>query len=153
MFRVKTYLPLVIPVGLTLLIWFVAWHDDFGAWNDLGRLIGLFMLGFALLAVSLVFTVALRADPPALPRREPTLRRDSEFRSGFARERRPGGAPKPKTGKVTLHPRAGKVVAFRRHALPPQPRIAGALRSIETIETLNRRLRDRAQKLWSRQAS
>jgi len=149
MFRVKDCVPFLIPLVLTVAIWFTAWHDDFGVWDDVSRLIGLFLLGFALLSISLVFTVALRADPPALPRREPTLRRDSEFRSGFAKERRPG-TKKPRTGKVTIHPRAGKVVAFRRHALPPQAGVAGAF---ESIESLNRRLHDRAQKLWSRRAS
>ena len=152
MFRVRDCVPFLIPLGLTILIWLTAWHDDLGLWNDVSRLIGLFLLGFALLAISLVLTVALRADPPTLSRREPTLRRDTEFRSGFATERRPGAA-RPRSAKISLHPRAGKVVAFRRHALPPQPRVAGALQSVETIVSLNRRLHDRAQKLWSRRAS
>ena len=144
MFRVRAALPFVIPLGLTLLIWFAAWHDDLSAWSDLGRLIGLFLLGFSLLAISLVFTAALRADPPALPRREPTLRGGTEYRSGFAK--------RPQPGAVRLHPRAGKVVAFRRHALGPQARSVGTASSVETIVSLNRRLRDQAEKLWRRRA-
>jgi hypothetical protein len=146
MFRVRNYIPFLIPPGLTLLIWLVAWHDDLSAWSDVSRLIGLFLLGFALLAVSLVFAVALRADAPAAKRSEPTLRIPTEYRSGFA------GRTKPPT-KVRLHPRAAKVIAFRRHAMRPQARVTGQVTSIETIESLKRRLHDRAQKLWSRRAS
>lgn len=146
MFRVRNSIPFLIPLGLTLLIWLVAWHDDLSAWNDVSRLIGLFLLGFALLAISLIFTVALRADAPAARRSEPTLQIPTEYRSGFA------GRTKP-SAKVRLHPRAAKVIAFRRHALRPQARLNGQVPSIETIESLNRRLQDRAQKLWSCRAS
>jgi len=149
MFRVKAYAPFVIPLGLTILLWLVALRDDIAAWDDASRLIGLFLLGFALLAISLVFSAALRDDlpAPAETRPEPTFPSVSEFRSGFSKK-----APAAPV-RARLRSSPNVVVPLRRDRIRLRDAVGHVPTPFVTIESLNRQLHARAQKLWSRRAS
>ncbi len=112
------------------------------------RVVGMLLLGFALLSIILVFRFA-QTTPRSKPARvAPAARSGNEFRRGFA-----SAKPAPRQHRA---PRPSEVVAWRRHRIEPRvgtitPNPA-AMITPGTIASLTQRLHDRAEKLWRRQA-
>ena len=112
--------------------------------------VGLALLGIAGIAIVLVFRSLPVAPPPA--RARPTLRRDSEYRRGFAKGR-------SSANRLRIEPRIerpGQVVMLRRPVDAPAPQAkAPASRAPAAqgnIDILKRRLQYRAEALWRRHA-
>jgi hypothetical protein len=119
---------------------------------DFFRLVlGFGLLGLAALAVAMVLR-SLPVPAPSIPPRR-AVRRDSEFRRGFAKARA-GVSPRLRV-EPRIVPNSGEVVVLRR---PDQPAPTNAARnnsplaSHANIEIVKQRLHDRAEALWRRRA-
>jgi hypothetical protein len=139
-------LPAILVAGL----WVVAVPSPDTFDDTALRLAGVSLLGIALFSVILVFRVTA-ASAETRPRRiDPAAPACNEFRRGFA-----PAASRPR--KHPLHrPGLGVVVTLHRRraeqrAVLSKPGSSSAI-AAETIETLSRRLHDRAEKLWNRRA-
>ena len=149
MFRLRALTLFAIPVVLTMVLWMVAVPTADIIDDDLARLIGFLLLGIALLSIVLVLRSAVAA-PKAAPSSSvhPQARAGNEYRRGFV-----SAKASPRKQRT---PRPSEIVALRRHRI--EPRI-GPIRPAmmpahapQTIETLKRRLQDRAEQLWNRRA-
>jgi hypothetical protein len=149
MFRLKVVALLAIPVVLTTALWAVAVPMAGAMDDDVARLVGFLLLGIALLSAILVARSAVAA-PGAKPssRVHPSVHAGNEFRRGFVSAKAP-----PRKQRA---PQPSEVIALRRRRIEPRivpsRPVAVPLPTAETIETLKRRLHDRAEKLWNRQA-
>lgn len=150
--RAKADAPWVIPVVLTALLCALLTPPSTALAYQLpdffARAVGFALLGVAVLALVMVF----RALPAAHPRQAPTVRRDSEFRRGFAGKR---GPPKRPRIEPQLE-RRGVVVEFSRRSAEPEnattPPVPSPRVRSENIEIVKRRLQHRAELLWRRRA-
>ena len=155
--RLKSYAPAMISLALTGLLCalltppvatFAGRMPDY-----FSRTVGFGLLAVALFALALVFR-SVPANPAPLRVRH-RLRRDSEFRRGFASTRTPSngvGAKRPR-----LEPRfetKGQVIALRRPAAAPAPEMTPLSEELSTprdnIAVMRRHLQSRANALWRR---
>lgn len=157
MFRVKAVGLFALPVALTALLWVLAIPSASAIDEATARLVGLSLLGIALLSTILVFYSAAKAPAPRQAV-APAGRAGNEFRRGFVS----AGAATPARPQRAMVARPNDVIALRRRHLeprvvpskPPAP-VAVALAPVAapaTIATVKRRLEDRAEELWPRQA-
>lgn len=152
--RVKAQLPMVISLIFAGLLCALLTPEVAAFAGNLpevfSRIIGVALLGLAVLAIVAVF----RSLPvPAMPATRPlALRRESEFRRGFSKGRNAAYRPR-------IEPRLdgpAQVVALHRPAAPaPQATPVQTTRTTppDSIESVKRRLQDRAEALWRRRAS
>jgi hypothetical protein len=151
MIRVKSYAPMALSLAFAALLCVLLTPqiETFATEMPVffGRAVGIGLLGFAGLAIVLVF----RSLPVApVPVRARTIRRESEFRRGFAKGR-------SAANRMRIEPRIdqrGEVVALRcrAKAAPSTVAVAAPRNSHEDIEIVQRRLQDRAEVLWRRRA-
>jgi hypothetical protein len=139
-----------LPAMLMAVLWVVAVPDTVGLSDTTMRLAGVLLLGIALFGVILVCRVT-SVSTEIRPRRiDPAAPACNEFRRGFT-----SGASRSR--QHPLHrPSLGVVVKLHRRraeqrAAVSKPALSTAI-APETIETLSRRLHDRAEKLWNRRA-
>ena len=164
MFRVKTAALFALPVALTVVLWVLAVPSAGVIDEASARLVGLSLLGIALLSTVLVFCAAAKT-PTATPRRAPVAagRAGNEVRRGFVS----ANTATPRHPQRAVAPQPSDVIGLRRR--PPEPRLgtskpAGPVTMVRrpapvtvapvvmppTIATLKQRLEDRAEKLWPR---
>jgi hypothetical protein len=152
MIQVKSYAPLALSLAFTALLCVLLTPQIETFATEMpaffGHAVGIGLLGFAGLAIVLVFR-SLPVVP--VPARACTVRRESEFRRGFAKGR-------STANRIRIEPRVdkrGEVVALRRRAkaAPSSVLVAAPRNSHEDIEIVKRRLQDRAEALWRRRAS
>jgi hypothetical protein len=149
MFRLKIVALLAVPVVLTTVLWVAAVPTTDVMNDENARLIGFLLLGIALLSTILVFRSAVATSTTASSSSShPAISAENEFRRGFV-----SAKASPRKQRA---PRPSEIIALRRHRIeprivPPKPATPPVLTS-ETIETLKRRLHDRAEKLWSQPA-
>jgi hypothetical protein len=154
--RVKAYAPWAIPVVLTALLCALLTPPSTALADHLpaffARAVGFALLGLAVLALVMVFRALPDTPAAAQLRQAPAVRRDSEFRRGFAGKR---GVPKRPRIEPQLE-RKGVVVALSRRSVEPANAPASPASSSrvssENIEIVKRRLQDRAERLWRRRA-
>jgi hypothetical protein len=148
MFRLKVVALFAIPVVLTTVLWVVAVPTADVMNDENARLVGFLLLGIALLSTILVFRSAVATPAAASGHGHPATSAGSEFRRGFV-----SAKASPRKQRA---PRPSEIIALRRHRIEPRivPRKPAAppVLTSETIETLKRRLHDRAEKLWSQPA-
>ena len=159
MFRVKWVGLFALPVALTAVLGLLAIPSSSAIDEATARLVGLSLLGIALLSTILVFYAAAKTPAPA-PRQAvvPAGRAGNEFRRGFAPA---GAAPAARPQRVAVA-RPNDVIALRRRHLEPRvvpskPPAPVAVMLVPaaapaTIASLKRRLEDRAEQLWPRRA-
>jgi hypothetical protein len=149
MFRLKMVVLFAIPVVLTTVLWVAAVPAADVMDDENARLVGFLLLGIALLSTILVFRSAVGAPATAsASRAHPATSAGNEYRRGFV-----SAKTSPRKQRA---PRPSEIIALRRHRIEPQivPRKPATppVLAPETIETLKRRLHDRAAKLWSQPA-
>jgi hypothetical protein len=149
MFRLKMVALFAVPVVLTAVLWVMAVPTADVMGDENARLVGFLLLGVALLSTILVFRSAVATSATGSSRRaHPARSAENEFRRGFVSAK---GSPRKQRP-----PRPSEIIALRRHRI--EPRIVASkpapapMLAPETIETLKRRLHDRAKKLWSQPA-
>lgn len=159
MFRVRTAGLFALPIALTAVLWVLAIPSASVIDEATARLVGLSLLGIALLSTILVFYAAAKAPAPT-PRQAvaPAGRAGNEFRRGFVS---PGAATSARPQRVAVA-RPNDAIALRRRHLEPRvvPSRPPALVAVTsapavapaTIVTVKQRLEDRAEELWPRQA-
>jgi hypothetical protein len=149
MIRVKSYAPMALSLAFAALLCVLLTPQIETFATEMpaffGRAVGIGLLGFAGLAIVLVFR-----SLPVAPARARTVRRESEFRRGFAKGR-------SAANRMRIEPRVGQrgeVVALRcrAKATPSTVAVAAPRNSHEDIEIVQRRLQDRAEVLWRRRA-
>lgn len=149
MFRLKMVALFAIPVVLTTVLWLMAVPTADMMNDENARLVGFLLLGIALLSTILVFRSAVATSATvSSSRAHPATSAENEFRRGFV-----SAKASPRKQRA---PRPSEIIALRRHRIEPRivprkPAMPPVLTS-ETIETLKRRLHDRAEKLWSQPA-
>jgi hypothetical protein len=148
MFRLKMVALFAMPVVLTTVLWVMAVPTADVMNDENARLVGFLLLGIALLSAILVFRTAVATSTTGSSRAYPAPSTGNEFRRGFV-----SAKASPRRQRA---PRPSEIMALRRHRIEPRivpnkPAAASVL-TPETIETLKRRLHDRAEKLWSQPA-
>lgn len=154
--RVKASAPWAVPVVLTVFLCALLTPSSAALVKQLpeffARGVGFALLGVAVLALVMVFRALPGTNTKENPRQAEVVRRESEFRRGFAGRK---GPPKRPRVEPRLESK-GVVLEFTRRSAEPEtatvlPQSPPRTRP-DDIELVKQRLHDRAELLWRRRA-